>query len=310
MDEGFVLVIGSAGINIKGRPEDECIWGQSNLGYIRNSVGGVARNIAENLARLEVETVLLTALGADLEGERVLQVCRDAGINCDYVRRVEGVQTGVYMALMKADGELEVALSDFEVMKAVDADYLLEHESLFAQAAIVVIDATLSSEALHALFDLCDRYHVRVCGDPTTPTLASRFCEFLPQFYLLAPNASETHALCGLDVTAVDRDTATAAARQLVTIGVDIAAVTMGERGLAYAYRGGSGFIRARKTEVVDTTGAGDAFTGAVIFGLLNEVEIDEAMRLGVTAASLTLESRETVLPYLSQELLYDELAV
>ena len=68
-------------------------------------------------------------------------------------------------------------------------------------------------------------------------------------------------------------------------------------------------FIRAIHTEVVDTAGAGDAFSGAVIFGILNDVPIDEAMRLGVTAASLTLESEDTVLQSLSQDLLYDELS-
>ena len=72
----------------------------------------------------------------------------------------------------------------------------------------------------------------------------------------------------------------------------------------------GSGYIDALRTNVVDSTGAGDAFTGATIFGLLNEVPVDEAMRLGVTAASLTLETLESVVPNLSQELLYARLVV
>ena len=66
--------------------------------------------------------------------------------------------------------------------------------------------------------------------------------------------------------------------------------------------------MRAIHTEVVDTSGAGDAFSGAVIFGILNDVPIDEAMRLGVAAASLTLESEDTVLQSLNTDMLYDEL--
>src|SRR5690606_30725709 len=122
------------------------------------------------------------------------------------------------------------------------------------------------------------------------------------------PNAVETKTLCGLEQPATDRDTANEAARQLVQMGASIAVVTLGAQRLAYADGSGGGFIRAVHTQVVDSTGAGAAFTGAVIFGLLNEVPVDEAMRLGVTAASLTLQSRETVLPDLSQELLYDKL--
>jgi pseudouridine kinase len=99
-------------------------------------------------------------------------------------------------------------------------------------------------------------------------------------------------------------------ARTLVTLGVEIAVVTLGEAGLAYADSNGGGYINALNTQVVDTTGAGDAFTGAMIFGLMNDVPIDEAMRLGITAASLTLQTTETVVPNLSQELLYSHLVV
>jgi pseudouridine kinase len=142
------------------------------------------------------------------------------------------------------------------------------------------------------------------------PTLAVRLVDFLPSLYLVAPNAAETTALCGLPDPAQNREAAIDAARQLVSMGVKIAVVTLGEQGVAYADGSGGGFIRAVRTQVVDPTGAGDAFTAAVIFGLLNEVTVDEAMRLGMTAASLTLQSRDTVLPQLSQELLYDKLVV
>ena len=86
MDEGHVLVIGSAGIDVKGRPNRDLEWETTNQGRVRNSVGGVARNIAENLARLEVETILLTAVGKDAAGRRVIRTCEDAGIDCQSTR--------------------------------------------------------------------------------------------------------------------------------------------------------------------------------------------------------------------------------
>ncbi len=311
MDEGYVLVIGSAGMNVKGRAlTDTLQWEMPNPGSVRHSVGGVARNIAENLARLEVETILLTAVGDDPEGRHVLQHCEANGVNCQHARVVAGARTGTYLALLKPGGDLLVAISDFDVMHAVDSDYLRSHENLLADAEMVVIDATLSEEALATLFELAERHHVRVCADPTTPALAGRLCPYIPQLHLLTPNASETAALCGLIGEVYDHESSINAARQLVSLGAYIAVVTMGDKGLAYADGSGGGFIRAVRTNVVDSTGAGDALTGAVIFGLLNQVPLDEAMRLGVTAASLTLQTSETVLPNLSQELLYDRLAV
>ncbi|HEX2905420.1 MAG TPA: PfkB family carbohydrate kinase, partial [Phototrophicaceae bacterium] len=223
---------------------------------------------------------------------------------------VPGARTSTYLALLEPDGNLKVAIGDFEVMQAVDAEYLRQHEHLFADAEMIVIDATLADEALAVLFELAERHQVRVCADPTTPMLAGKLCPYIPQLHLVVPNAAETIALCGLVDAVHDRETAINAARQLVSLGAYIAVVTMGDKGLAYADGSGGGFIRAIHTNVVDTTGAGDALTGAVIFGLLNEVPLDEAMRLGVTAASLTLQTAETVVPNLSQELLYDELAI
>mgnify|MGYP005840348269 FL=1 len=310
MDDGYVLVIGSAGIDVKGRPTQELTWGAPNMGFVRNSVGGVARNVAENLARLEVPTVLLSAVGDDDEGRRVLAHSADHGVDCSRVRVVAGAHTGVYLALLKPNGELLAAIADFEVMGAVDDDYLRQHEDLLADADMVMVDMTLSDTALATLFELAERHHVRVCADPTTPRLAGRLCPYIGQLHLVVPNAAETTALCGLDDPAHDRDTAIAAARHLVSLGAYLAVVTLGAQGLAYADGSGGGYIPPIKTQVVDSTGAGDALTAAVIFGLLNEVPVDEAMRLGVTAASLTLQTVETVVPSLNQELLYNRLGL
>ncbi len=310
MEEGHVLVIGSAGIDVKGRPDHELKWETSNLGRVRNSVGGVARNIAENLARLEVDTVLLTAVGGDAAGRRTIRQCTNAGINCDEVRTLPQGRTGTYMAFLTPEGDLMAAISDFAIMDSVDSEYLYAHETLFATAAMIVMDATLSAAAVATVFELAQRYSVRVCVDPTTPVLAEKLCDYIDQMYMVSPNAAETTALCGLTDAAHDHETATNAARHLVGLGSRIAVVTLGERGLAYASGSGGGFIPAINTRVVDPTGAGDAFSGAVIFGLLNDVALDEAMRLGVTAASLTLQSNHTVLPDLTQDVLYDQLAI
>ncbi|MEQ8674496.1 MAG: carbohydrate kinase family protein [Aggregatilineales bacterium] len=310
MDEGHALVIGSAGIDIKGRPWQELEWGTPNLGRVRNSVGGVARNIAENLARLEVPTVLLTAVGKDSHGKRVLKACERVGINCEHVLQVPKSRTGTFMALLKQDGQLHVAISDFEIIAHVTPEYLYEHESLFEDAIVIVIDATLDDETLETVFVLAEKYNVHVAADPTTPVLATKLIPFIPQLHLVVPNASETAAMRGEGEKVYTREDATQAARDFVAQGAGIAVVTLGGEGLAYAHSGGGGFLRAINTKIIDSTGAGDAFSGAAIFGLLNDVPVDEAMRLGITAASLTLESRHTVLPGISQELLYDKLVV
>ena len=99
------------------------------------------------------------------------------------------------------------------------------------------------------------------------------------------------------------------AAKCMVSQGVQIAIVTMAELGVCYATSETSGYVPPVRTEIIDPTGAGDALTAAVLFGLLNRMPIDDAMRLGVAAASLTLAYRGAVAPELSLEKVYDQLA-
>ena len=99
------------------------------------------------------------------------------------------------------------------------------------------------------------------------------------------------------------------AAKCLVSQGVEIAIVTMAESGVSYATSETSGYVPPVRTNIVDPTGAGDALTAAVLFGLLNQMPIDDAVRLGVAAESLTMAYRGAVVPDLSLEKLYDQLA-
>jgi len=305
-----VLVIGASGIDIKGRPNAPLQMGQSNLGVVRNSVGGVARNIAENLARLEVPTILLSAVGQDHPGDFVLDHTQAAGVDMSYMLRLPDVHTGSYMAVLGEAGQVVVAISEYDIVDAISPAYLQRHRALFASASMIVVDANLTPRALESVFLWAKRYDVPVCADPTSQGLTSRLVKHLPDLLMVAPDALEAAALCG-DVEPPDSsERAIETAQCLVSQGVRIAIVTLGEQGLAYADGSSAGHIPALHTSVVDATGVGDALSAAVIFGLLNDMPLDEAVRLGVAAASLTLRTRETVAPDLSLDRLYDDLVV
>ncbi|MBN1200469.1 MAG: carbohydrate kinase family protein [Anaerolineae bacterium] len=305
-----VLVIGAAGIDITGRPRATLQMGTANPGVVRNSVGGVARNIAENLARLEVPTILLSAVGQDNPGEYVIKHTAAAGVDTSHMLQLPDIHTGSYVAVLTKDGQLVVSVSEYDIVTSISPAYLWRNRSLFAQARMIVLDANLSVKALDTVFRLSRRYHVPVCADPTADTLTHKLTPHLPDLYVVAPNAAEAAALCGTDSPPATSEHAIEIAQCLVNHGVKIAIVTLAEHGLAYASGYSAGHIPALRTQVVDATGVGDALTAAVIFGLLNEMPLDEAVRLGISAASLTLRTRETVVPDLSLDRLYDELVV
>src|SRR5262249_27646856 len=170
--DGHVLVIGAAGIDVKGRPSDALSANAAMPGDIRFSLGGVARNIAENLARLEVPTVLLSAVGDDAPGEIVISRCSAAGIDVQYVLRVPGERTGAYMAFMTPTNDPNVGISAYALVGTLPSQYLTGNELLFAGASLIVIDANLPPDALSTVIELARKHRIPVCADPTSPDLA------------------------------------------------------------------------------------------------------------------------------------------
>ena len=279
-------------------------------GTIRASVGGVARNIAENLARFGVSTVLLSVVGDDRSGQRILAQAVDAGIDVSRVLVVPGADTGAYMALMEHTGALAFALNDTRIAESLRPHLIYHKRRLIQEAAMVVLDASPPIETLNTIFRLANRYQVPVCADPTSVMLASRLIPHMSDLLLVTPNVQEAAVLCRCAIPKGDRDAILESAKRMVTMGTKIAVITMSERGLCYATSEESGHVPAVQTDVVDLTGAGDALTAALVFSLLNEVPVSEAMRLGCSAASLTVASDQTIVPDLTLELLYENLSV
>ncbi|MGD8554233.1 MAG: carbohydrate kinase family protein [Anaerolineales bacterium] len=306
--DGHVLVIGASGTDVVGRAETSLQAGTSTPGQVRVSHGGVARNVAENLARLGMETILITAVGEDAPGRQLLHQVSQSGVNVEYALAAEGFQSGSYVAVLDEAGNLHLALDDMRVIDAITSQHLRECQPLFQQAAAVVLDANLPPKTLNTAVSLAGRAKVPIAADPTSVALAPRLAPHLEKLWLVTPNEAEAEALCPHPVPHADREIALDAARHLVSEGVDIAIITMAEYGVGYATTEVSGHVPAMLTTIVDPTGAGDALTAAVVFALLNDIPVDEAVRLGVSAAYLTLRTPGSVFPDLSLEVLYDQL--
>jgi pseudouridine kinase len=303
-----VVLIGSACFDIRGRVRDCFQPASVNAGRVRIAPGGTARNIAENLARLDVPTRLLTAVGDDEQGRLLVQHARSKGIGLDDNGLIIDPTrpSGSYLALLGDDGTLIGAIDDTTVMRAITPRDIHHWHRTIRDAALVVADATLRPPTIGAIVGLCRRYGVALCLEPVSPALAPRVAPYLADATLITPNMVEAGVLTGLRTT--NRDEAHYAALALQARGANTAIITMSGAGVVYVSADSSGHIPAVTTEVVDAAGAGDALTAGVIFGLLNDFALDESVKLGTAMASLTMLTSETVHPELSLERAYAHL--
>jgi len=303
-----ILVIGAASVDVKGRAQKALQPGTSVPGDVTVSFGGVGRNVAENLARLGQPTTLLSAVGRDSFGAQILERTADAGVDVSKVIIHPDYHSASYVAVLDEEGSQAFAVDEMDIMDLITPAHIYAHRALFKDAVMLVLDANLSPQALDSAIRIAKRYDVPVAVDPTSTTLAPKLKKHLADLAMLTPNVPEAEVLCGHRI--LGRQEAMAAAQELVAHGVDVAIITLAEEGLCYATSRESGYIPAIRCEVVDYTGAGDALTAAIVYGLVNQFPIDEAMRLAVSAATLTLKCADTVCPDLSLERLYDQLVI
>ena len=303
-----VITIGSCGLDIVGRASEAIHPGTSNPAVLRMSPGGVARNVAENLARLGTDVYLLSAVGDDPEGRLILAQAREAGIHVEHVLTVPEARTGAYLAVLDELGNLRLAMDDMRIVESVSPEHLRGCKELLAEASVIFLDGNLTPRSLALAVRLAKQAGVPVAADPTSVSLAARFETLLDDLWMFMPNEAEAGALVPARAAPTDRVRGLEAAHQLVSRGVEAAVVTLSEFGVAYASPEVSGLVPAVQTEIVDPTGAGDALTAAVLFALLNDIPLDEAVRLGASAAALTLRTPGSVVPGLSLEQLYDQL--
>jgi pseudouridine kinase len=312
-----VVVVGGANLDIKARSGASAIPGTSNPGRTTTTPGGVARNIAENLARLGTPTQLIAAVGRDPYGERLLADTRAAGVSLDHVHRCEH-PTGSYTAVLDADGELLLAVADMTATDDLRPEHLQSARELIAHAALLVLDGNLPAPTTAHLLDLAGSADLRVILDPVSVPKAARLAPLLsPErpLFALTPNRDELRALTGEDAAGEDSDSALArTALRLHDRGVRHVWIRLGPSGSLLSTRGPGERaaavhqLAADPAEVQDVTGAGDAMLAAFAYALLAGHPPLEAARHGHAAAALTLASTHTVRPDLTERLLAEAL--
>lgn len=291
--EAHVTCIGGANVDRKAQSLNPLQLRESNPAEVTLSSGGVARNIAESLGRLGCSTSLITLVGDDSEGKWLLDETKQHGVDVSQAFRMPSGRTGTYTAVLDENGDMVVAFADMQIYDSLTSEMLQTKWPHIASSELVLMDTNVSSELLRYVIERCNVEQLSLCINTVSAVKAMKLPEVLIGVDVMVSNKNEAEVLTNMKIETIAD--CKLACERMMQRGVKRAVVTLGEQGLIWTDQEESGHLLPPKVEVIDVTGAGDALMAGLVFGLIQGEPLARACRLGMIAASLTLQTKQTV---------------
>lgn len=306
-EENEIICIGGANLDRKFHVKGSVQLGTSNPASSTFSVGGVGRNIAENLGRLSHDVTLLTTAGKDADWQ-VIQEASEPFMNLRYVEQLPDAATGSYTAIMDEQGELALAVANMDVYDLLVPSLLKQYEPMLMNADCFIIDLNCPKETVAYIQSIALARTIPLVIVPVSSPKINRLPETLQGVTWFICNTDEAETIVGHKIESPAQYEK--ALQELLALGAEHAIITAGAKGV---YAAATTFtprhFAAKAVEKIeDVTGAGDAFVSAVIHGWLTGQDFELCIKAGLTNAQKTLASPYTVRPELSEELLKNEM--
>lgn len=298
-----ILVVGAAFVDIKGFPESTYIPTGRNVGRIAYIHGGVARNVVEDIANLELRPTYLGLVDDSPMGSDVLKKLRNHKVNVDYVRAVPNGM-GTWLAVFDSDGEVAGSVSSrpdmLPLLETLDA----QGDEIFRDVDSVVLEADIDKAVVKRVLDLAEAHGKKTFAVISNMSLAVERRDLLRRFTCVICNQQEAGLLFMDDYSGKGHEEMEAIlSRKVIQAGMQTMVVTLGGDGAVYAdSHGNSGYCPARQVAVKDTTGAGDAFCAGVSVGLSYGKTMEEALEIGTVLAASVITSTDNVCPRFQKE--------
>ena len=297
-----VVVVGSSNTDMVIKSQRLPKRGETIIGgRFVLAAGGKGANQAVAAARLGVKVGLVARVGYDLLGNLALDRYKKEGIAIKNIIQDEGHATGVALILVDAKGEnmISVASGANEFLSPTDVE---QAEPVIAGAKVVVVQLETSLDVLACTAKLAKKHGKPLILDPAPAPDEPLPTEILRNVTCIKPNEHEAERLTGIKVT--DAKSALRAADELLEQGVKAVVVTLGKNGCLFSEKQNNGIhIQGIDVEAVDSTAAGDAFCGALAYGISQRYKLDDAALLAnrVAALSVTRMGAQPSLPTKSE---------
>ncbi|MDP9137573.1 MAG: PfkB family carbohydrate kinase [Pseudomonadota bacterium] len=289
-----ILCIGGAVVDRILETIDAPKVATSNPVRSRMAHGGVARNVAHNLARLGCRVSLASLIGNDAAGKGLKAAAEAAGIDCQYLRSVADARTAEYTAVFHR-GELFAAFADMAIFDDWPAASMDKLAAALGDHAWVFADCNLPSTLLAQLTEMRKSQPFRLAVDAVSVAKSARLGKDLSHLDVLFLNRDEARAMSGSQEPEP-------AMRQLRERGAGCVVLTSGAAG-AHALAGGPPhWVPAAAANAVNVSGAGDALIAGTLLRLAENASLAIALEFGAACAGLALSSPEAVTADLSRE--------
>ena len=293
-----ILVIGATFVDIKGFPYDNYLPTGRNAGRVEYVHGGVARNVVEDIANVELRPTFLSIVDDSPMGKAVIEKLNNHKVNTDYVlTRPDGM--GTWLAVFDNNGDVAGSISKRPNMYPI-AELLEEKgDEIFSKVPSVVLEVGLDKEIIKGTLSLAQKHNVKTFALVANMSIAAERRDLLQQFDCVICNQQEAGILFLDDYEEKSpEEMRDILAERIAAANITSMVVTMGADGAVYANRQGElGICPAKKVHVKDTTGAGDSFCAGVAIGMTYGKTMAESVEIGTTLAASVITSSENVCP-------------
>lgn len=298
-DEPYILVIGGSNIDIQGFPKEKLIQRDSNIGTVKMSLGGVGRNIAENCARLGVPTRLMSVIGDDPYGQKILKEAQAIGLNMQDTVVLNGESTSTYLSILDETHDMAMAINHMDSIEKLTVEHIRAKRSIIEHAQLVVLDTNLPQAVLDHL--LTQYPKTKFFVDTVSTKKALKIKDHLKNIHTLKPNRMEAEVLTGSSekTPLLELGSQLKCKRSFISLGSQGVQVFEGKTHLHFP---------TKPIEVVNATGAGDAFMAGLVYAYLKGYDIKETCLTAMAASRLALSHPDTINPNLNEQSLHETL--
>ena len=293
-----IVVIGAVFVDIKGYPIDNFIPAGRNAGKVEQVHGGVARNVAEDIANCELRPTFVSLVDRDGTGLDVIRKLKDHKVDTRYIREVRDGM-GTWLAVFDNDGDVFASISKRPNLMPI-LDILEEQgDEIISNADSIVIEICIDKDIVKKVLKLAKKHNKKVFAVVANMSIAQERRDFLQSIDCFVCNLQEAGILFSDDYSEKTKEEMVdIISDKVVAAQIPSMIVTMGGDGAVYADKDGDkGYCPARRVEVKDTTGAGDSFCAGVAIGLTYGKNLAESCEIGAHLAASVIVTSENVCP-------------